>query len=183
MIIETPRMILRPPQTEDAPALCAILRQEFVLKYNCMTPPESPEKLNETLAARSKEEEMLVLALRESGQVLGMAGIGRDRLRYGVGSANIDYWLGQEFARQGYMSEALKGILARLFRRQELRLVSARVFAENTASLALLERLGFTREGTLRQAVQAWGDVVYDDVLFSMLREEYFARYGGEESR
>ena len=86
---------------------------------------------------------------------------------------NLDYWLGQEFARQGYMSEALEGVLEYLFRRRKLRLVSARVFTQNIASLTLLERLGFTREGTLRQAVRAWGDVVYDDALFSMLREDY----------
>lgn len=174
MIIETQRMILRPPQPEDAPALCHILRQEFVLKYNCMAPPESPEKLNETQEARKKEGEIqLVLVLRESGQVLGMVGIDRDRLRYGVDSVNLDYWLGQEFARQGYMSEALEGVLEYLFCHRKLRLVSARVFTQNIASLTLLERLGFTREGTLRQAVRAWGDVVYDDALFSMLREDY----------
>ena len=66
-------------------------------------------------------------------------------------------------------------VIAHLFEREELELISARVFGENAASQALLEKLGFTHEGTLRKGVRTHDGKAHHDKLFSLLREEYQA--------
>ena len=54
--------------------------------------------------------------------------------------------------------------------------VSARVFLDNKGSQRVLEKLGFTRNGVLRQAVKGREGTVYDDVAFSLLKEEFLQR-------
>lgn len=75
------------------------------------------------------------------------------------------------------MSEALEGLLRYLFLQTGTEAVSARAFTENAASLGLLEKLGFTREGTLRRAVRTYEGRCFDDAVFSLLREEYFTAH------
>lgn len=70
------------------------------------------------------------------------------------------------------MTEALTTFLEYLFREREYDIVSASVFAPNTASCALLHKLGFVQEGVLRRAIRDHG-VVYDSVMFSMMRNEF----------
>ena len=171
MRIETERLVLRGPEAEDVERLREIMNQEFVLRYNAFEPPEDAEQLKSKLASRGEKGDMLVLEL--DGLAIGAVGIEPDRLRYGVEAAALDYYIDEKFARRGYMSEALNGVLAYLFSEAGKELVSARVFRENAPSLALLEKLGFTREGVLRRAVKGYGGVVHDDVLLSILKEEF----------
>lgn len=70
------------------------------------------------------------------------------------------------------MTEALRAVLSYLFHEEHYQLVTVRVLAPNTASLALMKKLGFTQEGTLRRAIDFEG-TVYDDVHFSLLKEEF----------
>lgn len=171
MRIETKCLILRSPEAKDAERLREIMCQEFVLRYNAYEPPEDMERLRGKLTSRREKDDMLVL--ERDGLVIGAVGIEPDGLRYGVGAMTLDYYIDKTHARHGYMSEALTGVLDYLFREAGKELVSARVFRENAPSLALLEKLGFTREGMLRRAVKGYGGVVHDDVLFSILREEF----------
>ena len=46
---------------------------------------------------------------------MGHIGLGADALRFRVKSLSLDYYLGEEYARRGYMCEALGGLLRRLF--------------------------------------------------------------------
>lgn len=174
MRIETERLVLRSPEAEDAPRFREIMNQEFVLRYNAFEPPEDMERLKAQLTRRREKDDMLVLEL--DGLAIGAVGIEPDSLRYGVEAVTLDYYIDEKYAHRGYMSEALNGVLGYLFREGGKELVSARVFRENAPSLALLEKLGFTREGMLRRAVRGYGGVVHDDVLFSILKEEFLHR-------
>lgn len=173
--LTTARLLLRPPERADAPAIRAMLAQEHVRRYNCLGKLPTVEKLEDLLC--SEPENQLSLVRREDGQVLGHIGLGQDTLRFRVNATSLDYYLGEEYARQGYMAEALGGLLRHLFLREGLEAVSARAFTENTASIALLEKLGFIREGTLRRALRTYEDKCFDDALFSLLREEYLAAH------
>jgi RimJ/RimL family protein N-acetyltransferase len=69
----------------------------------------------------------------------------------------IGYWLGRRYWRDGYMSEAAVAALSWLFRTTEADTVTARVRAINTASLAMLDKIGFRVAGSddrSRQTVQ-----------------------------
>ncbi len=169
--LETERLVLREPAKQDAGAVLALIQQPFVRRYNCFGDPPTLEKMEKILMREQRNQ--LVLCLKETGIVIGHIGMDQDSLRYRVESVCLDYYLGEEYSRKGYMSEALNCVIEFLFCRRGAEAVCARSFAENTASIALLTKLGFTREGTLRQAVRNFEGKVFDDVLFSLLKTEY----------
>lgn len=169
--LETDRLVLRRPEKADAAAELALLRQEFVRRYNCLGKLPTTEQMEEMLT--SDPGSQLVLCLKEDGTLIGHIGIEPDSLRYRVEAVCLDYYLGERDSRKGYMSEALECLIGWLFREGGVEVICARSFTENAASLALLHKLGFTREGTLRRAVRNFEGQVFDDALFSLLRSEY----------
>ena len=86
--------------------------------------------------------QQIVLRRREDLSPIGLVGLAEDSLRYGVDSVELNCYLAEDYARQGYMREALACILDRLFDAGAER-VAARAFAPNVASRRLLESLGF----------------------------------------
>jgi ribosomal-protein-alanine N-acetyltransferase len=108
---------------------------------------------------------------REDGALLG--GVTLSNLRRGVSqTANLGYWIGERHARQGYMAEALGGMLDFAFDDLGLHRVEAACLPSNVASKALLARHGFREEGYARQYLRINGQW-QDHVLFAMLREEW----------
>ncbi|MFC6753412.1 GNAT family N-acetyltransferase [Halorubrum tibetense] len=65
----------------------------------------------------------------------------------------LGYWIAEGFRRQGHGREAARLLTNYGFRQRGLHRIAARVFAFNDASQALLESLGYVREGTSREAV------------------------------
>ena len=118
------------------------------------------------------------LVRKADGGFIGKIHLDPDNLRYEVKAVSLSYWVGEPYARQGYMTETLKALLDRLFREEGYEIVSAQVLTPNTASAALLEKLGFTREGGLRRALR-WRGALYDNLLYSLTREEA-ARWSGQ---
>jgi [ribosomal protein S5]-alanine N-acetyltransferase len=87
--------------------------------------------------------------------------------------AEIGYVLHkEENKRKGYMSEALKAILDYGFSTMNLNRIEACISPANIASLNLIKRYGFTREGLLRQHYIREGEI-QDSYIFSLLKEEY----------
>ena len=90
------------------------------------------------------------------------------------GSAELGYWIAPDHHRQGYGTEAAELTTGYGFDQLGLHRVAARVFEFNDASCKLLERLGFTREGTHREA--AFVDGEYRDTYwYGLLEEEWRA--------
>ncbi len=89
----------------------------------------------------------------------------------------IGYWLAASARGRGAASRAVGAMLDITFGELGFNRVNVRVAPENTASLALAERLGLTREGVSRQA---WwdGQRFWDAVEFGVLAEEW--KGGGE---
>lgn len=176
--LETDRLILRQPGKEDAGPIRALLQQEFVRKYNCLGKLPSIAELGKRLTGNPDGQ--FVICLREEGMVIGHIGLEEDSMRYQLRAFSLDYYLGEAYARRGYMSEALDSVLDYLFAQCGAEIVSARAFTENAASIALLEKLGFVREGTLRMGVRNNEGRVFDDALFSILKSERLMRQGVE---
>ena len=86
--------------------------------------------------------------------------------------AEIGYDLAPVHWHKGFMTEALRAALQHGFEKMELNRIEAIVYPENTASLRLLERLGFQQEGLLRQSFRQ-GDKYYDHLLLSLLQDEW----------
>lgn len=93
-------------------------------------------------------------------------------------SADLSVIVGPEEARhRGYGTEAIALILEYGFERLGLHRVGLSVFEFNETAIAAYERLGFRKEGRLRQAVDRNG-VLYDALLMSLLKSEWSDRKG-----
>ena len=89
--------------------------------------------------------------------------------------AEIGFTLAPAYQKQGFATEAVGAVLDRLFRVQGMHKVAAECDARNAASAGLLERLGFTREGLLRQQTYLKGEWT-DDLIYGLLAPEWLSR-------
>lgn len=102
-----------------------------------------------------------------------VGGIGLSNVRRGVSeTASLGYWVGEPFARQGFMTAALPLVLDFSFDRVRLHRVEAACLPTNVPSRALLTRIGFQQEGYARQYLCIAGKW-QDHLLFAILREDW----------
>ena len=87
-------------------------------------------------------------------------------------SAELGYWLGKSFWGRGIATAAARAVTGYAFRDLELLRIDALVLTENMASIRVLEKAGFQREGLLRQVELKQG-VPMDHFLYAILREEW----------
>ena len=86
--------------------------------------------------------------------------------------AEVGYALGREYWGKGYMQEALNGLINFSFNELNMHRIEADVDPRNAASIKTLERLGFQREGYLRERWQVGGEI-QDALFFGLLRREW----------
>lgn len=171
MRLETTRLILRDPTDRDADAYLAMCNSEFVLKYNAMTPRTHDSVLKEF--ANAQDSMLLLLEYKENNAVIGAVFVHEDSLRWGVESKELSYFLDEAYSCRGYMREALRALITYLFEMENLTCVAARAFAPNVASRKLLESLGFHLNGVIPACVKGYGDVVFDDTLYSVFKTDW----------
>ena len=106
------------------------------------------------------------IVLKSSGKLIGCAGIIADPKRQNVRTRMIGYWLGEEHWGKGYISEAVQELLRYGFNTLHLNLISAYCYPHNLRSRHVLERNGFTYEGTLRQSEQTYDGHIYDELCY-----------------
>jgi len=88
--------------------------------------------------------------------------------------AEIGYTLGRAYRSQGYMREALAGLIDVGFGPLDLNRIEADIDPRNAPSARILERLGFVKEGYLRERWIVAGEKS-DTALFGLLRSEWEA--------
>ena len=84
----------------------------------------------------------------------------------------VSYWLLPDYHGEGYATEAMTLFLDHIFDAREVRGVEAHVFSHNEPSQVLVSRLGFTREGVLRENNFVEG-AYRDEYVYGLLREEW----------
>jgi [ribosomal protein S5]-alanine N-acetyltransferase len=109
--------------------------------------------------------------LRESDDVL-LGGCTLSNVRRGVTQCcTMGYWIGARFARQGYMTSAVKALVPFVFRTLGLHRIEAACLTDNEPSKNLLARAGFREEGLARRYLLINGEWA-DHLLFALLKEE-----------
>jgi len=88
------------------------------------------------------------------------------------GRAELGYALAREHWGQGFMNEALQSLLEYAFEILKLRRLEADVDPRNSASIRTLERLGFQREGFLRERWHVAGEI-QDALFYGLLEREW----------
>jgi [ribosomal protein S5]-alanine N-acetyltransferase len=99
-------------------------------------------------------------------------------------SAEIGYWLGEDFWGRGIASAAVRKLSQHALREPDLYRIFATVFASNPASARVLEKAGFVREGLLSRAVLKNG-VLMDAALYAITRDPGLPslEWGGLQSK
>lgn len=143
------------------PKVAANLRDQFPHPY---TRRDGIDYLD---YARSQEPEVS-FAIEFDGVAVGGVGfhLGRDISRL---STEMGYWLGEEFWGRGFATRAVTAMSEWSFSNYKLNRVFAFVFSHNAASIRVLEKAGFEREGLLRRSAIKNGEII-DQVLFAKVR-------------
>jgi len=176
--ISAERLTLRPVAERDLPDLLEINGDPEVTRFLPYATWQSLDdgaawlRRMETLGSTGTGQQ-LVVARTEDGKVIGTVLL----FKFDEGSARVElgYVLGREYWKQGLMREALEAVCAHAFSAMGIRRMEAEVNPMNHGSNALLQRVGFTLEGTMRQRWVAKG-VAYDTNFYGYLAEDWQAR-------
>ena len=177
--IETERLTLRQPVMQDYRAWSGLRETsaDFLIPWE---PAWSADHLSRKgftnrvyWAQRSigNGSAVPLFLIRRSDDTL-LGAITLDNIRRGPAQAgSLGYWVGQPFARQGYMREAIEAMVHYAFERLDLSRVEAACLPENEASRALLEKCGFKYEGVAQSYLQIAGRW-RTHVLYAALRRD-----------
>jgi RimJ/RimL family protein N-acetyltransferase len=178
--VEGPQLRLRVPRAEDLPLLFDWYNDpERVApfdRFGVDTYEGFRRAVAEAPASPDSLAPRFVLERRSDGRLLGFVGYYRAHPVLSI----LDVWyvMGEPSERgKGYGSEGVGLLLDFLFRSQPLERVGATCAIENAASVRLLERLGFRREGTLARTLfhhGAW----HDTHVYGITRAEWARRSG-----
>jgi ribosomal-protein-alanine N-acetyltransferase len=101
-----------------------------------------------------------------------VGGLTLTNIRRGCAQAgSLGYWMGAPYARQGYMTAGVRAVLPFAFATLRLHRVEAACIPDNVASVRLLEKTGFRREGFARQYLCIDG-IWQDHLLFGRLKDD-----------
>jgi RimJ/RimL family protein N-acetyltransferase len=173
--VSTPRLTLRPVHELDLHDLLEINGDPEVTRF---VPYPTWQSLDDGMAWLRRME---ALASSGTGQQLVIVRSADLRIvgtlllfRFEESSARLElgYVLGRQYWRHGFMREALEAVCAHAFSAMSIRRLEAEVDPANTASNRLLQRAGFTLEGTLRKRWAAKGRT-YDTNVYGYLAEEW----------
>lgn len=116
------------------------------------------------------------LAIEVDGIAVGAIGYvpGRDVERF---SAEIGYWLGESYWGRGIVSEALQLVTQHAFEQVNVLRLFALPFADNVASIRVLEKAGYAREGLLRSSSVKFGEP-RDQFMFARINPAWVSREG-----
>lgn len=114
------------------------------------------------------QDQPTVWAIEVDGEACGGIGIEQKTDVERI-SAEIGYWLGESCWNRGIVTEALQAVTAEMFRRFELMRIYALPFADNLASIRVLEKTGYVVEGRLHRSAIKDGKV-RDQLLYATYR-------------
>jgi ribosomal-protein-alanine N-acetyltransferase len=170
---------LRPPELADYAAWSAVrgASRDFLQPWEPTWPADDlTERAFRARIGRYREEMRADLAYpfllfhRESGAVLGGLTLSNVRRRAAM-SASLGYWMGAAHAGRGIMSRAVPVICRHAFRVLGLERIEAACLPENGASIRVLEKAGFRREGFSRGYLAIAG-VRRDHITFGLLKSD-----------
>lgn len=173
-LIETERLLLRELQPDDAEEYFTYFSDNKVTRFWGYESPKDVKTVTSTFVRFSnafKRKEMIVwgISVKESNKIIGTCILGN----FVRGSmANISYNLSKDHWKKGIMKETLDAIIPFGFNDLGLHRIQAMVMPENDASISLLNKHNFRREGLLR--AYSFGTIFTDTLIYSLLAEEFF---------
>jgi ribosomal-protein-alanine N-acetyltransferase len=176
--LETSRLLLRPLNADDLDFVFQHFSNPVISRYlldeEPITTREQAQAIIDFYLAPGPRPYNRWLIVRKLDQ-LPIGTCGFHRWQKAHQRAEIGYDLAQSAWKQGVMTEALNTVLQFGLEHMQLNRIEALVYPDNNASIRLLERLGFRKEGMLRQYFRQ-GGVYYDHWLMALLRSEWVSK-------
>jgi len=162
---------LRELKSDDRELLVRYLNNEQLVRYlaSRIPQPYSFDDASWWVEVGSKEQ-AFVRAISLNGAFCGVIGVYTKEADY-AHAAELGYWIAQEYWNQGIASKAVADFTELVFATTDIQRIYAVVAAPNVASIKVMEKVGFSLEGILKQAVQKQGQF-FDEHLFAKLRSE-----------
>ncbi|MGW1539697.1 GNAT family N-acetyltransferase [Streptomyces sp. NPDC002309] len=195
--ISTERLVLRPFDEDDVPALAEMMNDEQVVAWTDVRLPFTEDSARAWITGQAPAERArgrgVALAVTEflTQRLVGL--IQLNRANWHVRATELSYVVAPWARGEGYASEAALATAQWLFHDQKFERIELRTAADNTASQQVAQKIGCISEGVLRGACIArartddgrWTEVRTDYIVWSLLPEdlegagEQFADTGG----
>ncbi|MBO3750955.1 GNAT family N-acetyltransferase [Streptosporangiaceae bacterium NEAU-GS5] len=173
LTIKTERLVLRPFRRDDARRVRRVLDQG---EYGTALPPGAPghpsgiaQWLSDGVHELRRSGQGIHLAMETGGEIVGA--ISLFKTQWGAGTTEVGYGVHTAHRGRGYAPEAVRGLAAWALGEGGLRRIELRANMDNTASIRVAEKAGFTREGVLRSGGFE-DDGPHDLAVFGLLRDD-----------
>ncbi|MCH1940173.1 GNAT family N-acetyltransferase [Holdemania massiliensis] len=176
MLLETPRLILRPWQMTDLEDLYTLAKNPHVGPRAGWRPHQSREESRLILSRMITAPDVFAIVLRQNDKVIGMISAGVDSSRRNLAAKSIGCALNEDYWNHGYMSEAVNRMIQYLFADPGTELIAMDHFTDNPGSRRVIEKNGFQYEGTMRQKFRLFNGEVKDCLCYSLTRAEFEAQ-------
>jgi RimJ/RimL family protein N-acetyltransferase len=176
---ETERLLIRVPRRGDGPALNAAVLETFEdlqpwMPWAQERPSVEKSEENSRKAYSlflNRDDITLRLIHKQSGLFLGSSGL--HPRGWAVPKFEIGYWCRRRFQRQGYITEAVSGILRFGFQTLRANRIEVRCDSMNQRSIRVAERICMKREGLLRHDSVGMDGTLRDMIVFALTDEDW----------
>lgn len=174
-ILTTERLYLREIKVTDINRMFNILSREDVTKYYGLDALKNSSEVLDVIhyfreMYETRQGIRWAMIDNETNKLIGTCGFNAYQERNK--RAEVGYELHPDYWRKGFATEALKALLSYGFDILQLNRIGAIVYPENLPSQKLLEKIGFTNEGLLREYL-IQGSTAHDTYVYSILRSEW----------
>jgi len=169
---ETHRLILRPFILNDAADVQRLAGDWNIARVTLNIPHPYEDGMAQSWISRQAEDQStrnFAIVVRASSQLCGCIGLRFDDAN---ATAELGYWIGVPFWNNGFCTEAASAAVDHAFSTRDLHKIQARHLGCNVASGRVMQKIGMTREGTLREHVLRHGERL-DLVCYGILRSEW----------
>jgi ribosomal-protein-alanine N-acetyltransferase len=168
-VLRTERLVLREPALADAPALLVFRGDPRVQRFNSepLRDVAAAEAFISFLRADSASGARRQWAITAGDEVIGL--IGLHDWQHHHRRAELGYDMAVSHWGQGIATEAARAVIGHGFTVMKLHRIQAHTIADNHRSVRLLERLGFHREGTLREYSLEDDLAFHDSAVYGLL--------------
>ncbi|HRE75778.1 MAG TPA: GNAT family protein [Flavobacteriales bacterium] len=173
----TQRLIIRPVEREDIPALFAYRSDPEVSRY-LQRDYHSVDDVKYLVDETSRVADVpgtwfqLVVLAKDEGMIIGDIGIHFPAGDAQQSQVEIGYTFAKQHQGKGFAREAVSAVVEFIFAELNKRRITAGLDPENRASERLLQRIGFVKEAHFRKSYYCKGEWV-DDVIYALLKEEW----------
>ena len=173
--IETERLLLRRLDNNDADEVLALRGNPETMKY---IPRPLAKSIEEALEHIAMIEDKIVnntginwgITIKGNPKIIGI--IGHYKISPENHRAEIGYMSFPEHNGKGYMSEAIKAVVAYGFEQMDLHSIEAIIDPGNMASERVLQKNGFIKEAHIREN-ELWEGKYWDTVIYSLLKRNF----------